>query len=206
MSVLRTLTFSVARTPPLALRNVVHGGVRSILAVAGVAFSITLVLLQLGFLEAVRITATTVFDQLDFNVVLLSPQYEQFFGPGAFPLSRLKEAESVPGVIAARPLYALMGFWRCPPFPVDSVPGDPAAIEGLGVLKRWWLGDRRPRPLQLRELLVLGIDLDRNPFREPIQSQVEPSGRSFEPRPAFMNEWSSPDFGWQDPPSSRAGS
>jgi len=171
---------------------------RSLLAVAGVAFSITLVLLQLGFLEAVRITATTVFDQLDFDVVLLSPQYEQFFGPGAFPLRRLKEAESVPGVIAARPLYALMGFWRCPAYPVASTPGDPAAIEKLGVLKRWWLGDRRPRPLQLRELLVLGIDLDRNPFRDPIRSQVESARPRLRSRDRLLlNEWSSPDFGWQ---------
>ena len=47
------------RTPPLALRNVMQGGVRSLMAIAGVGFSITLVLLQLGFLEAVRITATS---------------------------------------------------------------------------------------------------------------------------------------------------
>jgi putative ABC transport system permease protein len=198
MSVPRALPLPLSRTPPLALRNVLHGGMRSVLAVAGVAFSITLVLLQLGFLEAVRITATTVFDQLEFDVVLLSPQYEQFFGPGAFPLRRLKEAESVPGVTAARPLYALMGFWRCPPYPVASEAGDPAAVEKLGVLKRWWLGDRRPRPLQLRELLILGIDLDRNPFRDPIHSQVEAARPRLRSRDRIlMNEWSSPDFGWQ---------
>jgi putative ABC transport system permease protein len=192
-------TLPLLRTPPLALRNVLHGGMRSLLAVAGVAFSITLVLLQLGFLEAVRITATTVFDQLDFDVVLLSPQYEQFFGPGAFSLRRLKEAESVPGVIAARPLYAVMGFWRCPPYPVEPTPGDPTAIDELGVLKRWWLGDRRPRPLQLRELLVLGIDLDRNPFRDPIRSQVEAAKPRLRSRDRLlMNAWSSPDFGWQN--------
>ncbi len=198
MRALATLPLPLSRTPPLALRNVLHGGMRSLLAVAGVAFSITLVLLQLGFLEAVRITTTTVFDQLDFDVVLLSPQYEQFFGPGAFPLRRLRDAESVPGVIAARPLYALMGFWRCPPFPVESTPGDAAAIEKLGVLKRWWLGNQRPRPLQLRELLVLGIDLERNPFREPIRSQVEAVRPQLRTRDrVLLNEWSSPDFGWQ---------
>ena len=197
MSALASLPLT--RTPPLALRNVLHGGSRSLLAIAGVAFSITLVLLQLGFLEAVRITATTVFDQLEFDVVLLSPQYEQFFGPGAFPLRRLKEAESVPGVTAARPLYAMMGFWRCPSFPVASTLGDPAAIEELGVLKRWWLGDRRPRPLQLRELLVFGIDLERNPFRDPIRSQVEAALPRLRSRDRLlMNEWSSPDFGWQN--------
>jgi putative ABC transport system permease protein len=189
---------SWARTPPLALRNVLHGGSRSLLAIAGVGFSITLVLLQLGFLEAVRITATTVFDQLDFDVALLSPQYEQFFGPGSFPLARLEQAESEAGVIDARPLYALMGFWRCPPYPVDAgADGEGRSAASMGTLERWWLGNRRPRPLQLRELLVLGIDLDRNPFRPPIRDQVElvkPELRSKDR--ILMNAWSSLDFGW----------
>jgi putative ABC transport system permease protein len=188
------------RTPPLALRNVLHGGMRSLLAIAGVAFSITLVLLQLGFLEAVRITATTVFDQLDFDVALLSPQYEQFFGPGAFPLARLKESESVSGVIVARPFYAQMGFWRCPPYPVKAPAGAPssrASDQHLGALQRWWLGSRRPRPLQLRELLVLGIDLERNPFRDPIRSQVEAARPQLRNRDRMlMNAWSNLDFGW----------
>src|SRR3954454_1434695 len=126
------------RTPPLALRNVMKGGARSLLAIAGVGFSITLVLLQLGFLEAVRITATTVFDQLDFDVALLSPQYEQFFGPGSFPLARLKEAGEEEGVVEARPFYALMSFWRCPPYPVESPRGleDSGEVKEIGALKR----------------------------------------------------------------------
>jgi putative ABC transport system permease protein len=200
-TLLLPLPVGSSRTPPLALRNVVHGGVRSLLAIAGVTFSITLVLLQLGFLEAVRITATTVFDQLDFDVILVSPQYEQFFGPGAFPRRRLKEAESVPGVSGARPLYAGMAFWRCPPFPVESTVGAEPAIEKLGVLKRWWLGNRRPRPLQLRELLVLGVDPEHNPFHDPIKSQVEAAVPRLRSRDRLLlNAWSSPDFG----PQSRA--
>jgi putative ABC transport system permease protein len=195
------LHLPLSRTPPLALRNVLHGGMRSLLAIAGVAFSITLVLLQLGFLEAVRITARTVFDQLDFDVALLSPQYEQFFGPGSFPLARLKEAESVHGVIAARPLYSQTSFWRCPPYPVESPTGTgapPASEKPLGALERWWLGNQRPRPLQLRELLVLGIDLERNPFRDPIKSQVEAARAQLRHRDRIlMNAWSSLDFGWE---------
>jgi putative ABC transport system permease protein len=191
------------RTPPLALRNVLHGGARSLLAIAGVAFSITLVLLQLGFLEAVKITASMDFDQLDFDVVLLSPEYEQFFGPGSFPLSRLTEAESEQGVVAARPLYARMGFWRCPSYPVAASERDgqsrAPAIENLGALERWWLGSRRPRPLQLRELLVLGIDLERNPFRDPIRSQVKAALAKLKTRDRLLlNAWSSPDFGWEN--------
>ena len=72
--------------PPLALRNVVHGGRRSLVAIAGVAFAVTMVLLQLGFYEAVRITATNLYDQFDFDIVLLAPTYDQFYAPGRIPL------------------------------------------------------------------------------------------------------------------------
>jgi putative ABC transport system permease protein len=186
------------RTPPLAVRNVQHGGARSLLAIAGVGFSITLVLLQLGFLEAVRITARMVYDQIEFDVVLLSPQYEQFFGPGEFPLSRLKEAQSEPGVTAAYPLYARMTFWRCPSYPLESAGRPAGAIENLTVLQRWWLGNRRPRQLQLRELLVLGVDLENNPFQNPIRDQVEKERAKLQDRDRILlNEWSTIDFGWE---------
>ena len=62
-----------------------HGGKRSLAAISGVAFSLTMVLLQLGFLEAVKITATNNFEQMDFDIVLLSPRYEQFYAAGFFP-------------------------------------------------------------------------------------------------------------------------
>jgi putative ABC transport system permease protein len=188
------------RTPPLALRNVLHGGFRSLLAIAGVGFSITLVLLQLGFLEAVRVTATTVYDQLDFDVVLVSPQYEQFFGPGSFPKVRLEEAGSEEGVIEAVPFYALMSLWRCPPYPVGSPRDLPRTgeEEEIGAFRRWFLGERRPRPLQIRELLVLGIDPEHNPFRDPIRTQVEVARPKLLNRDrVLLNEWSSLDFGWQ---------
>jgi putative ABC transport system permease protein len=188
------------RTPPLALRNVAHARVRSLIAVAGIGFATVMVLLQLGFLEAVKVTASVNYDQLDFDVALVSPEFEQFYEPGSFPGERLSQAESLPEVADARPLYARMSSWRCPPYPVTAsaaarTPPQP------GALKRWWLGDRRPRPLQVRDLLVLGIDLApaKNPFREPILGQVErarpmlrKSGR------VLMNEWSNPDFGWND--------
>jgi putative ABC transport system permease protein len=200
MTLLAPLSFLTPRTPPLALRNVMKGGSRSLLAIAGVGFSITLVLLQLGFLEAVRITATTVFDQLEFDVALLSPQYEQFFGPGSFPRDRIREAGAEGGVVEARPLYALMSFWRCPAYPVESSkgPAHPGGGKESGALRRWWLGDRRPRPLQIRELLVLGIDLENHPFIDPIRAQVEAARPQLQTRDhILLNELSSLDFGWQ---------
>ncbi|MGE5756235.1 MAG: hypothetical protein ACM35G_11070 [Planctomycetaceae bacterium] len=47
-----------SRTPPLALRNVMTARARSLVAIAGIGFATVMVLLQLGFLEAVRFTAS----------------------------------------------------------------------------------------------------------------------------------------------------
>ncbi len=136
--------FVSLRTPPLALRNVMQGRVRSAVAIVGIGFAVVMVLLQLGFLEAVKITAAINYDQLDFDVALVSTEFEQFYDPGSFPRERLVQAQSVPSVTAARPLWARMNVWRCPPYPVDAAVD--AAVPDMNALKRWWLGAQRPGP------------------------------------------------------------
>lgn len=143
-----------------------------------------MVLLQLGFLEAVRFTAINVYDQLDFDVALLAPNYEQFFDTSTFPLQRLQQAEAMPEVVSACPLYVTMGIWRCPP-----------ELANPDSWSRLW---RSPRPLQMRELMVLGIDLQCNPFRGSIRESVEQHRQYLaESHRLLMNERSNPDFGWQ---------
>ncbi len=161
------------RRPPLALRNVSQGGRKSLAAVSGAAFSLTMVLLQLGFLQAVRITATNNFDQLDFDVVLLSSRYEQFYAPGFLPLERLRQAMNVDSVVAATPLYASFGLWRCPPYPLDQSIDASESESQPGPVSRWLAGSRIRRPLQRRELFVMGFDLENPPFRPPILGSIE---------------------------------
>jgi putative ABC transport system permease protein len=198
MTRLSLANFSGFRTPPLALRNVLNAPNRSLIAMAGIGFATVMVLLQLGFLQAVKVTASVNYDVLDFDAALVSPQFEQFYDPGSFPDERLRQAESLDVVTAARPLYARMNSWRCPPFPVtaEAATRTPPSISAL---QRWWLGDRRPRPMQVRDLLVLGIDLDRNPFLDPIRGEVEAARPLLKlDRKFLMNAQSNPDFGWQD--------
>jgi putative ABC transport system permease protein len=184
--------------PPIALRNVEHGGRKTIAAVAGVAFAVTMVLLQLGFYGAVQITATNAYEQLDFDVVLLAATYDQFFAPGEFPMERLRQARSVEGVASAAPLYATFNLWRCPPYPPD----DPAVARDderpePGPLQRWLQGDRLPRPLRRRELLVIGVSLENDPFSGPIRRAVEEARpRLQEPRCVLLDRLSNLDFGW----------
>jgi putative ABC transport system permease protein len=174
------------------------------------ALAVVMVLLQLGFLEAVRITAAVNYDQLDFDVVVLSPQFEQFYGPGSFPPKRLPQARAVPGVAAARPLWTRMNLWRCPPYPsTDRLPGATTAgeasretsNEAQSALARWWLGSKRPRPLQRRALLVIGFDPDDDAFREPIRGQIKSAGPQLrETGRVLLNDRSNPDFGWDSYP------
>ncbi len=195
---IRALPSPMLRTPPLALRNVVHGGRRSLAAVSGVAFSLTMVLLQLGFLEAVRITARNNFEQILFDLVLLSPRYEQFYAAGFFPRDRLALAQDVDSVQGAAPMYATFELWRCPAYPAGSTVADHGAEPSPGPLTRWLAGARLPRPLQRRELFVIGIDLAKNPFDEPIRRHVEAAREQFQlENRVLLNEQSHPDFGWQ---------
>jgi putative ABC transport system permease protein len=177
---------------------VVHGGKRSLAAISGVAFSLTMVLLQLGFLEAVKITATSNFEQLDFDIVLLSPRYEQFYAAGFFPQDRLTLARDVAHVVWAAPLYATFNLWRCPAYPESQSQADRDVEPSPGAIERWLWGARLPRPLQRRELFVMGIDLDKNPFHEPIGGRIEEvKDRLRLEHRVLLNEQSHPDFGWQ---------
>ena len=183
------------RTPPLAWRNVERGGARSLAAVAGVGFVVTMVLLQLGFLEAVRGTATSLYDQLNFDAVLISPRYEQLYDAGTFPAERLGHAEGLETVVDARPLHVVFAMWRCPPSPLAPERDGQSAPGGHHTPVPRSAGS--PRPVLRRELLAIGIDPERNPFREPIRGRVEATrpqlgldGR------VLLNEQSHPDFGW----------
>ena len=88
------------------------------------AASLTMVLLQLGFLQAVRITATNNFDQLDFDVVLLSPRYEQFYAAGCS--SARTAAAGTERRFGRRGDSALRVVQpvAVPPYPLDQCPDD----------------------------------------------------------------------------------
>jgi len=122
---------------PLAWLNLVHRKVRTGVAVAGVAFSVVLIFMQLGFLGSVETTATAIYDALDFDVVIRSREYLHASDPQSFPMTRLYQAGSVLGVYSAAPFYIELNQWRNP-------------INGRS-----------------RGILVMGARSDRPAFREP---------------------------------------
>jgi putative ABC transport system permease protein len=112
---------------PLAWHNLVHHRVRTGVAVSGVTFAIVLMFMQLGFLEAVKATATMIYDSLDFDLCIRSRDYGYFSDPRSFPQIRLAQAQSVEGTRAATPIYVGIFSWRNPQT------GEPRAILAMGV-------------------------------------------------------------------------
>jgi putative ABC transport system permease protein len=99
---------------PLAWHNLVHDRLRTLVALAGVAFAVTLVFLQLGTYGAVLSTATLIYSQLDYDLMLRSPEYLHFSRSGSFPQNRLYQALSLPQVERVVPLYVGYVPWRNP--------------------------------------------------------------------------------------------
>ena len=97
---------------PLAWLNLLHERVRTLVAMAGVAFAIILILMQLGFYYSVRLTASLVYDRLNFDLLLASPDYLYMVRSGTVPRERLLQAESHPDVVRAMPLYVGLNLWR----------------------------------------------------------------------------------------------
>ena len=74
---------------PLAWLNLLHEKkVRTLVAMAGVAFAIILILMQLGFYYSVRLTASLVYDKLDFDLLLASHDYLYMVRSGIVPAGR----------------------------------------------------------------------------------------------------------------------
>jgi putative ABC transport system permease protein len=99
---------------PLAWLNLVHEKTRLLVAIAGVAFAVILVFMNLGFLGSLAKAASLLYTQLNAEVYLVSPQTLEISTSKAFPLQRLYQAAGIAGVERVMPLYAGYLQWRNP--------------------------------------------------------------------------------------------
>lgn len=95
----------------MASSHLRHDRRKTLLATAGVAFPVVLVLLQLGLLEAVRHTATLVYDALHFDIAVVSSDYRYLVRPGAIPRAVLQQALAESEVVDATPFFVATQFW-----------------------------------------------------------------------------------------------
>lgn len=102
------------RTIPLAWLQLIRQKGRFIVALSGIAFADILMLMQLGFESALYDSNTRLHQNLNADLVLISPQARNLANMSTFPRRRLYQATSLPGVESADPLYAVFADWKNP--------------------------------------------------------------------------------------------
>jgi putative ABC transport system permease protein len=82
--------------------------------VAGVAFAVVLILMQLGFREALFKSAVRYHEALDYDLALLSPKTPFIVYPQSFARGRLYQTLGYEGVAGVTPVYLGQQVWKNP--------------------------------------------------------------------------------------------
>ena len=90
---------------PIAWLQLARQRVRFIVALAGIAFIVVLMFMQLGFQEALYSSATQVHRNLEGDLFLLSSQYKSLTSNQSFSRTRLYQVLGFNGVESIIPLY-----------------------------------------------------------------------------------------------------
>jgi putative ABC transport system permease protein len=97
---------------PLAWRILTYDKRRTALALIGIFMAILLVFVELGFFNAVPRGGLLLYDNMRFDLLLTSDQYEYQAQPGAFPLSQLERVRSSPDVAEVTAIYFGFAKWK----------------------------------------------------------------------------------------------
>ena len=93
---------------PVAWLQLARNKIRAIVAVAGIAFLVILMFMQLGFQDALYSSATQVHRHLRGDLFLVSSQYKALTATQSFSRTRLYQALGFEGVESVCPIY--LGF------------------------------------------------------------------------------------------------
>jgi putative ABC transport system permease protein len=104
----------MSRPIPLAWRQLTHQPLRLLAAIAGIAFAVILMLVQLGFKEALLASSALHLNHMNADIVLVSPQYEYLLLSKVFPQRRLYQSLAVDGVASVEPIYCSWAPWKNP--------------------------------------------------------------------------------------------
>jgi putative ABC transport system permease protein len=87
---------------------------RLVAAIAGVAFGVVLIFVQLGFQEALFDSALTFHTSLGYDIAVISPKTDTIIQADSFPRTRVFQALGVDGVESVTPVYLSNATWRNP--------------------------------------------------------------------------------------------
>ena len=184
----------------IAWRNLMHDRGRTAVALAGLGFSLVVIFLQLGFLQVMLSTATTVLDKLDYDIMIVPKNYHYLADAGQFPLARLVRARAVRGVERVVPIYVRLGVWRSQ--------ATPKAWHPIYVRLGIWPSQATPEAWRPQSILVLGLPPEARPPGElPFKSFGEFDPQQIKeqlpllatPRALLIDRNSRDEFGPQEP-------
>jgi putative ABC transport system permease protein len=90
---------------PLAWKNLTHDRARLAVAASGVAFAVVLIFIELGFMNALLESTVQILRNLNGQLVIASSTKYALPAREQFDLRRVVQAQGVPGVKAAIPVY-----------------------------------------------------------------------------------------------------
>jgi putative ABC transport system permease protein len=105
---------------PIAWLQLTRDKLRLLVAVAGVAFAVVLVCMQLGFQDALFRSSVRYHQSLAYDLAMLSPKTDFIVRPEGFSRRRLQQVRGVPGVAGVTALYLGTGPWKNPEAPAES--------------------------------------------------------------------------------------
>jgi putative ABC transport system permease protein len=83
-------------------------------AISGIVFAVVLMLVQLGFQDALMTSAGLHIQALDCDLILASPHYQYLLQAGGFAERRLYQAAGDPRVVSVAPIYLTGLPWTNP--------------------------------------------------------------------------------------------
>ena len=132
------------RPIPLAWLQLTRERLRLTIAVAGVAFAVVLILMQLGFRDAMFESAVRYHHALEYDLVMVSPKTHFIVQPASFARRRLYQALGYEGVAKVTPVYLGQQVWKNPDKPTEmrtifAVGIDPSrdVLDLPGIDKHW---------------------------------------------------------------------
>ncbi|MGF1589950.1 MAG: ABC transporter permease DevC [Pleurocapsa sp.] len=97
---------------PLAWLQLVHKKIKFLATLAGIAFVVILLFMQLGFQDALFDSAVRVHQVLQGDLFITSSQYKALTAQQSFPRTRLYQSLAFEGVESVSPLYFQFGKLR----------------------------------------------------------------------------------------------
>jgi putative ABC transport system permease protein len=106
--------FDGPRNAPLGWLQLRHKPLRLLVALAGIAFAVLLILIQLGFRSALFESAVRFHERFDYDIALFSPDSVFIVRPQGFSIRRLYQALSLEEVTEVAPVYIFPATWKNP--------------------------------------------------------------------------------------------